>query len=304
MKKKGEDSFLYYLFTQCKQLLAPILIMLLASILIPLIPAIIINTSSVFVSEIELQRIMQVVSTVLMFGAPALAYAYTSKSGLLHSLKADNIGSWHSWLMLLIFIVSAIPTVNCISAINENIHFPESMSIIEQSLRNNHEKIAMLTEQMLSCDNFSDLMINVLIIGLIPALCEELFFRGCVQNSLSRHMNIHASIWITSIIFSVLHFQFFAFLPRFIMSAAYGYILHRSGSLWLTITAHFINNSSIVIMHFLNRQYSADINYDTWGAGNDEFVFAIAGFALAIFAISRMIPYTKETDLIKEPKEN
>ena len=86
-------------------------------------------------------------------------------------------------------------------------------------------------------------------IAVIPALCEELVFRGVMMPLLAKMTrNIHAAVWITAILFSLIHVQFYGFLPRMIMGALLGYFVVWSGSLWTSILAHFINNASAFLM--------------------------------------------------------
>src|SRR5207344_1198984 len=100
------------------------------------------------------------------------------------------------------------------------------------------------------------LAINLFIIAFLPALGEELFFRGMMQKLFSQlTKNNHLAIIITSIIFSAIHLQFYGFLPRMVLGIFLGYLLVWSGSLWLPILAHFVNNASAVLFTFLDNQH-------------------------------------------------
>jgi len=63
--------------------------------------------------------------------------------------------------------------------------------------------------------------------------------------------NVHVAIWTTAIIFSAIHFQFFGFLPRMLLGALFGYVLIYTGSIWMPVLAHFINNSVGVLGYYL-----------------------------------------------------
>jgi membrane protease YdiL (CAAX protease family) len=93
------------------------------------------------------------------------------------------------------------------------------------------------------------LFVSFLSIAIIPAICEELVFRGVMLPLLAKiTRNIHAAVWITAMLFSLIHVQFYGFLPRMIMGALLGYFVVWSGSLWTSILAHFINNASAFFM--------------------------------------------------------
>jgi hypothetical protein len=105
--------------------------------------------------------------------------------------------------------------------------------------------------KFLSATSFSDLLINLVVLVMIPALGEELLFRGLIQNYLKNSLkNVHVAIVITAIIFSSIHLQFYGFFPRFILGVALGYLAFLGRSLWLPILAHFINNALVVINYW------------------------------------------------------
>jgi hypothetical protein len=107
---------------------------------------------------------------------------------------------------------------------------------------------------MMTADpHISTLLLNLLVCALLPAVCEEFFFRGTLQQVLQRWCkNSHVAIWLTGFIFSAIHLQIDGFLARWLLGAYLGYLLVWSGSLWLPILAHFLHNAlSIIIAHIL-----------------------------------------------------
>ena len=135
------------------------------------------------------------------------------------------------------------------------------MAGLEQQLRAMEEAASVLTERFLQADNLGGLLINIGLMALLPALSEELSFRGTLQQVLGRN---HVAVWLTAIIFSAIHMQFFGFIPRMLMGAMFGYIFLWSGSLWIPILMHFTNNSLAVIAYYTFGQNSSA---DTIGTG-------------------------------------
>ena len=85
----------------------------------------------------------------------------------------------------------------------------------------------------------------------MPAICEEFIFRGAVQRVIFRlKSNPHVAIWLSAFIFSAIHFQFYGFLPRLLLGAAFGYIYFWTGSIWYAVFAHFLNNAYAVVVAF------------------------------------------------------
>jgi uncharacterized protein len=95
----------------------------------------------------------------------------------------------------------------------------------------------------------------MIVIGVLPAIGEEIVFRGIIQNQLFRAThNKHVAIWIAAILFSAIHFQFFGFVPRMLLGALFGYLYYWSGNLWMSVIAHFANNGfSVLAMYFYQK---------------------------------------------------
>ena len=135
-----------------------------------------------------------------------------------------------------------------------------------------------------------DLVINLGLIALIPAVGEELLFRGIIQRLFYKWSgDVHIGVWIAAILFSALHGQFFGFLPRMMLGAVLGYLLVWSGSLWLPIFVHMVNNGGAVIVAYLINRGSVPQDVETIGAkGQATSVFvSIVLTGVLLFLIYR-----------------
>jgi membrane protease YdiL (CAAX protease family) len=169
----------------------------------------------------------------------------------------------------LTFMISISPLVEW----NMNVRFPEFLKGFETWAREAEDKTAKLTEIMTSFGSISDLLIGILVIALLPAIGEELVFRGMFQNELYRGTrNIHVAIWFAAVIFSTIHFQFYGFIPRLLLGALFGYLYYWSGNLLIPIFAHFFNNAFGVIMIYLHRQELTDLNVEDNTAAPIQYV--------------------------------
>jgi len=165
-------------------------------------------------------------------------------------------------LLAIGIMIVAIPAINLLADLNSKIELPESLDFIEQKLKAYEAQAALLTERFLQADNGWQLLLNIGLMALLPALAEELSFRGTLQQILG---NKHVAIWVTAIIFSAIHMQFYGFIPRMLMGAMFGYIFVWSGSLWVPITMHFVNNTLAVLAYTI---FGTDTSYaDTIGVG-------------------------------------
>ena len=126
---------------------------------------------------------------------------------------------------------------------------------------------------MTTFDSGMDLMIGIFVIALLPAIGEELVFRGMFQNEFYRGTgNIHLAIWASAIIFSAIHFQFYGFIPRLLLGALFGYLYYWSGNLLVPMFAHFFNNAFGVIMIYLHRHELTDLNVEDNTAAPLQYV--------------------------------
>jgi len=97
--------------------------------------------------------------------------------------------------------------------------------------------------ELLKMTSIQDLLVNIVIIGIIPGIGEELLFRGIIQKELiTKLVNPHLAIFITAVLFSAFHFQVAGFIPKLIIGLVLGYAYYLSGSLILAMVIHTLNN--------------------------------------------------------------
>jgi general stress protein CsbA len=160
-------------------------------------------------------------------------------------------------------------------------NLPDLFSGLENMMRQLEDKAAKITEKFLEMDTTGDLMVNLFIIAVLPAVGEELFFRGLLQRIFSDwSRNKHVGIWVTAVVFSALHGQFYGFVPRMILGGMFGYLLVWSGSLWIPILAHLVNNGVAVIASYYYQKGMLGFNPDKIGTGPAELVFGLLSIIL------------------------
>ena len=122
-----------------------------------------------------------------------------------------------------------------------------------QSLEDEYNKEVFAIANM---KTVSDYIASIIVIALLPAMFEEMLFRGSLQPiMINISKNAVAGIIITSILFSALHGSYYGFLPRLALGLILGFIYYYSKNLWLSITFHFLNNAlGITQMYALSRK--------------------------------------------------
>lgn len=196
----------------------------------------------------------QLIISIFMFIFPPLVCGYLWYNNLFKSLHLTEFPSIKVILLTMIIFLSLSPFINLLAYINEQMVFPDFLKGLEQIFREMEDKNAEVTEKFLSTKSLGGLLFNILLVAIVPALGEELLFRGSLLNTFSEKIkNKHIVIWIVAIIFSLIHFQMYGFLPRMVLGALLGYLLVWSRSLWLPIIAHFTNNVTATIVFYIGQ---------------------------------------------------
>ena len=236
---------------------------------------------------------IQLFQSAAMFLLPPLCMAYLWAKAPMKWLKVDNFQSFKVSSMAILLMLVALPAINLLADINQQMALPTFLEPLEAWMKTQEETAKQLTEQFLSVTTYSGLIINILLMALLPAVAEELTFRGVLQR-LFQGSNVsdfhtvkvpHIAIWVTAILFSAIHMQFYGFLPRMLMGALFGYMLVWTGSLWVPILMHFTNNAMAVILYFVATRAGWDMEkVDAIGTG-DTLWLGIVSLVLTVVGI-------------------
>lgn len=205
-------------------------------------------------------RIATVLQDIFMLVLPAVVTALIVTRRPATLLGVDRSpGLWPVALTIATMLVAS-PMMDVIIAWNAHLTLPESLAGVERSLRAAEQSAARAVETILGPHSAGNLAVSLLIVGMLAGFSEELFFRGAMQRILnSAPMSGAAAVWITAAIFSLVHFQAFGFVPRLLLGAYFGYLMLWSGSVWLPIVAHVVNNSLYVILRYTTGSGELDI---------------------------------------------
>jgi len=147
---------------------------------------------------------------------------------------------------------------------NANFIFPDFLKEFGDWARARETQAEELTKFFTTFHSTGDFVFGVFVIALLPAIGEELVFRGMLQPELFRYSgNHHVAIWVSAIIFSAFHMQFFGFVPRVLLGALFGYLYVWSGNLLIPMIAHFVNNGFQVLVMFLYQKGTITTDMDT-----------------------------------------
>ncbi len=166
--------------------------------------------------------------------------------------------------LVVILTFCIFPITGFTGQINSAMHLPGWLSGVEHWMIEKEEKADNLIDLLVASNTFWVMILNLLTIALIPAVAEEMIFRGVFQKIFyNLFKSGHMAIWFTSFLFSTIHFQFFGFIPRFILGLVFGYLFFWSGTLWLPVISHFVNNAFPVMLAYIQGMEKFNSPSDT-----------------------------------------
>ncbi len=206
-------------------------------------------------------RFYQGLAAFGLFAMAAFTFMYYYDGGQLNLFNFNTPFHTIQYLPAILLALVSIPFVYKVYEINQNIHLPEFLSGLESWMREREANSEALTDALLGGTDLNTFLANVIVIGLVAAVGEELVFRGVMQVTLVKWIgNTHAAIWITAFIFSALHLQFLGFFPRLLLGAGFGYLYFYSKNLIIPILAHFANNFISLLLEYLTRTGAVELS--------------------------------------------
>lgn len=221
---------------------------------------------------------MQFLQTAALFLLPPLVVAYLTSTQPARwlSLSGSRL-SWQTIAVAATLMVLALPGINLLSYLNQQMTLPDFLAPLEAFMKQQEEAAAALTEQFVKADNIGILLINIALMALLPAIAEELTFRGLLVSP----FKTQTAIWCSAILFSAIHFQFYGFVPRMLLGALFGYALCWSGSIWAPMLMHFVNNCSAVLLYYIAYARGWDTEaMDAFGTGSTLWVGILSLLAI------------------------
>lgn len=228
-------------------------------------------------------KYLQVISHLGMFILPSFVLAWLFSQKTLPYLYLTIWPQTSIIILSVLLIFAAVPFINYILELNMQMQLPRALQPLEDWMRGAEANAERMTHAFLSVETIGGLLFNVFMIAVIPAIGEELMFRGVLMRIFHRWTRSgHAAVWITAIIFSAIHIQFFGFFPRMILGVLFGYLVLWTGSLWPAIIAHFINNAAAVVFFFLVHHKVTDGTFENLSKGTQGLIYAAVSLAFTL----------------------
>jgi uncharacterized protein len=246
---------------------------------------------------VNVLRYIQIISQVGLFVVPPVLFAWLDRGNIITYFSLHKNPGYLVFVLSSMMVFVALPFIHWSAEINEAVRFPEWLSGLEKWMHNSEENARLITEAFLDAPTLKTLMLNMIMIAVLPAIGEELLFRGVVQRLLNEWTkNVHVAIILTAILFSALHLQFYGFLPRTILGVIFGYMFVITKTIWVPVLMHFLNNAAAVIAAYLFRNDLLKTDYQDVGQVSNPLWIAgsLVMLLMLISAVFRMMKTRNE----------
>ena len=245
------------------------------------------NPDSIFAA-----KVLQIFSQIGLFIIPALLFGYFTNKSIKNELSFLKHTPVRTVLITVVVTLLSIPFINLLAQWNADWHLPELLSDVEKWMRAMQTQNDQLMEMILIMDSPSTIGINFLMMAMLPAIGEELIFRGIIQKQLLNWIsNPHIAIFLTAVFFSAFHMQFLGFLSRLLLGILFGYLFYYSKNIWVPIIAHFTNNTLALVIAL---SFGIEPNDKTF---DNSSSIGLSLFTLGLFLFSIFIVYRNKKTL-------
>lgn len=227
---------------------------------------------------VSLLKYLQVVNQFGLFIIPPLLFAYWVSRKIASYLRLNVKPELRIILVSTIIIFVALPFIGWLGEINQSLSLPAFLSGIENWMERMENKANELVIAFLNVKSIGGMLFNIFMIAIIPAFGEEFLFRGVILRLFKEWTkNAHIAVLISAFLFSALHMQFYGFMPRFLLGIILGYLFVWSGSIWVPMLIHFINNAfAIIYIYATGSMDLLNSNVDSIGASDNSFIIALS----------------------------
>ena len=233
--------------------------------------------------NVALLEYFQVVQSFGLFIFPPLLAGWLFERSSVRFLALGKASPWPFYLATFLLMFISLPFINWLIAVNGNLHLPAALQEMEEWMRSTEEQATRLTDAFMAMPSFTTFLFNLFMVAALPAIGEEFVFRGLFQRLFREWLgNIHTAILLSAILFSALHMQFFGFLPRLALGILFGYLFYYSGSLWVPVFAHFLNNGAAVVVEYLSQSGMLHGNYEDFGATHNVLLIVLSGLSVLL----------------------
>ena len=256
-------------------------------------------------ANINAMRLMTIGGQIMFILLPALVFAKLiyEDVGTIIRFKLPN------WKEILVFVgglAILTPLLQSylyiqnylINQVAKHIYFVQKVKELLDAL----DKLVTETyAELLKSTSIFEASFIVIVVAVIPAICEETFFRGYVQKSFEFRIKPIWAAALTAMFFSLYHFNPYGLLALFALGFFFGYSAYKSNSIFIPLILHFLNNLIAIVAYFIFGDAEL-MQPDVTGPGEIGINIFLFIFFLVVFAIY-LIVVNKQYHKIARRKE-
>jgi len=233
-------------------------------------------------------RLSSAIQMVLMFFMPAYTIIVWSDQNPVSYLGLHfSKSTFYLSLFAFLILILSNPFISLLLELNQSIILPSWLSGLESWMKNLELSAEESTNLLLSGTSIWGYLGNLLIVGVFAAVAEEFFFRGALQQLLVKlFKNKHVGVWMAAFIFSLMHLQFYGFLPRVALGVILGYLFVWSNNLWIPIIIHFMNNALSITSNFFFKDSSVYQSIENLAITPTFIISGLLSFGIIAYLLS------------------
>ncbi len=203
-------------------------------------------------------KVVQAVNTLFAFFVPAVAYAFLCFRNGWTALGVGKTVNLKAIGIAIAIIICSGPLIDALSSLNNMIPLPASTKAFFDSLEKSYEDQVKVIAEVKSVQQF---VLSLIMIALLPAIFEEILFRGALQGLLHRWWKSGwLAVVVTSVLFSAIHASWYGFIPRIALGLILGSIFFITQNIWYSIVVHFANNAAVVCYMYYNYLHNKPVS--------------------------------------------
>jgi len=206
-------------------------------------------------APVNSMRLMTMAGQILFILLPALMFAKFFYEDVTEIIRF-KFPKWEEILLFTLGMIILTPLIQYYLSIqNYFIDIWSASSPFIHSAKSLLDKLNDLVDKtygnLLSAHTIVGGFLVVIVVSIVPAVCEEVMFRGYIQRSFEFKMKPIWAALITAVFFGLYHFNPYALLPLMALGFYFGYAAYKSDSIFVPMSMHFLNNFVAVILFFI-----------------------------------------------------
>ncbi len=240
-------------------------------------------------------RLMTTGGQILFILLPALVFAkwfYEDVSTIIRI----KIPRWEEVGLFILGIIILTPLLqNYLYIQNYIFEYLAKISPFVNHVKSLFDSLDKLVENtygdLLSAHNILEGIFVVIVVSVVPALCEETMFRGFIQKSFEFKLKPFWAALITAVFFGVYHFNPYGLIPLIGLGLYFGFAAYTSNSIFIPMILHFLNNFAAVILYFV---FGNDELINTTVESSADLKSSILVFSILLIAFISVIIFIKK----------